>query len=246
MKKTYFTFLIFLLIPVLFLYGCTSGKINDEKTSAGEDGQKIIQESISAEETEENEASNITEDGQAITESENTEAYDSTQKPDSTKEPEIAAEPENTGFFESEEKDPEMDTPEKNSCFLSVSCKAAFENGESASENLLSSLPENGIILSETEIEFTEGDSAFDVLYKALKERGIHFEYSKAPLYNSVYIEGIANLYEFDLGELSGWLYRVNGDFPAFGCSEYYVKPDDRIEFLYTCSRGKDLSTEIN
>ena len=135
---------------------------------------------------------------------------------------------------------------EADTCVILVSCKSVLENRDMAGENLLSALPENGIILDEFETEFSEGENAFDVLYKALTESNIHFEYSKAPIFNNIYIEGIANLYEFDLGELSGWLYRVNGEFPEYGCSEYIVKPGDRIEFLYTCSRGEDLETEIN
>ena len=130
-------------------------------------------------------------------------------------------------------------------CVISVSCESVFENKDSVSESILSALPDNGIILAETKVEVIEGESAFDVLYKALKEEKIHFEYSETPLYKNVYIEGISGLYEFDAGELSGWIYSVNGDFPAFGCSDYYVKSGDDIEFLYTCDRGKDLNADI-
>ncbi len=134
---------------------------------------------------------------------------------------------------------------EAGTCVISVSCKSVFENKNSVSESILSALPDNGIILSETEVEFIKGESAFNVLYKALKEEKIHFEYSETPFYKSVYIEGISGLYEFDAGELSGWLYCVNGEFPTFGCSDYYVKAGDEIEFLYTCDRGKGLNADI-
>ena len=33
-------------------------------------------------------------------------------------------------------------------------------------------------------------------------------------MYNSYYVEGIGNLYEFDCGSESGWMYKVNGWFP--------------------------------
>ena len=55
-------------------------------------------------------------------------------------------------------------------------------------------------------------------------------------MYNSVYIKGIANLYEFDCGELSGWFYKVNGEKPNFGCSQYKLKDDDKVEWVYTCN----------
>ena len=60
-------------------------------------------------------------------------------------------------------------------------------------------------------------------------------------MYNSVYIEGIGNLYEFDCGELSGWLYKVNGKTPGCGCSQYTLKDGDVVEFMYSCSLGADV-----
>jgi len=66
-------------------------------------------------------------------------------------------------------------------------------------------------------------------------------EYTSNPMFNSVYIAGINNLYEFDCGELSGWMYRVNGWFPNYGCSAYTLKQGDVIEWLYTCDLGNDI-----
>ncbi len=40
-------------------------------------------------------------------------------------------------------------------------------------------------------------------------------------MYNSYYVEGIGNLYEFDCGSESGWMCKVNGWFPNYGCSSY-------------------------
>ena len=60
-------------------------------------------------------------------------------------------------------------------------------------------------------------------------------------MYNSAYIEGINNLYEFDCGELSGWMYKVNGWFPNYGCSRYQLKEGDVIEWVYTCDLGVDV-----
>ena len=66
-------------------------------------------------------------------------------------------------------------------------------------------------------------------------------EFSVTPIYDSAYIEGIANLYEFDCGELSGWMYRVNGWFPNYGCSRYVLQDGDTVEWLYTCDLGEDV-----
>ena len=56
-----------------------------------------------------------------------------------------------------------------------------------------------------------------------------------------VYISGIGYLYEFDFGDLSGWIYHVNGDTPFMMCSEYKLSDGDVIEWLYTKDLGNDL-----
>lgn len=66
-------------------------------------------------------------------------------------------------------------------------------------------------------------------------------EASYAPVYDSAYIEGIANLYEFDCGSLSGWTYCVNGVFPNYGCSNFKLSDGDEIEFHYSCDLGRDV-----
>jgi hypothetical protein len=72
----------------------------------------------------------------------------------------------------------------------------------------------------------------------------IHMEYVDTPIYDSAYIEGINNLYEFDAGAHSGWMYRVNGDFPNYGCSGYSVADGDIIEWVYTCDLGNDVGND--
>ena len=56
-----------------------------------------------------------------------------------------------------------------------------------------------------------------------------------------VYIAGINYIYEFDFGDLSGWVYHVNGITPSRNCGEYVLSDGDRIEWLYTCEIGHDL-----
>ena len=78
-------------------------------------------------------------------------------------------------------------------------------------------------------------------LLKMCREAGIHMEYQDTPGYGSAYVEGIGNLYEFDGGALSGWMYRVNGTFPNKGCSAVAAAPGDRVEWVYTCDLGRDV-----
>ena len=79
------------------------------------------------------------------------------------------------------------------------------------------------------------------MLSRVVKQNNIHMEYENTPMYNSAYIEGIGNLYEFDCGELSGWMYSVNDWFPNYGCSRYQVQNGDVIKWVYTCDLGYDV-----
>jgi len=133
------------------------------------------------------------------------------------------------------EQPKQQETPTDNGpfCTLSVSCGALCDNLSYLSEEKVALVPENGIIFEEQKVCFTLGESVFDVLLREMQESKIHLEFSKTPAYDSVYIEGIANLYEFDAGEGSGWVYKVNGKTPAYGCSQYEVEQNDKIEFIY-------------
>jgi hypothetical protein len=102
-------------------------------------------------------------------------------------------------------------------------------------------VPEDGWILEPTEVVFYDGENVFQVLKRTCKQNGIHMEFENTPIYNSAYIEGIHNLYEFDVGELSGWMYSVNGWYPNYGCSRYALKDGDVVEWRYTCDLGYDV-----
>ena len=126
-------------------------------------------------------------------------------------------------------------------CTISVSCATILDNMSYLKENKKELVPSDGWILKETKVTFNEGQSVYDVLQSVLKEHGIHMEASFTPMYNSAYVEGINNLYEFDCGELSGWMYSVNGWFPNYGCSRYQVQAGDVIKWVYTCDLGYDV-----
>lgn len=102
-------------------------------------------------------------------------------------------------------------------------------------------VPDDGWILAPVTVEFMAGQNVFDVLLATVKANAIHMEYQNTPMYETAYIEGIGNLYEFDCGALSGWMYRVNGWFPNYGCSRYAVQAGDVIEWMYTCDLGSDV-----
>ena len=129
-------------------------------------------------------------------------------------------------------------------CTLEIRCDTLLENLDQLAKEKAALVPEDGTLLSVTEVEFTGGNSVFDVFRQVLREEKIHFEYVDASAYDSVYIEGIGNLYEFDCGPQSGWMYSVNGVYPGLGCSAYTLADGDVIVFSYTLDLGADLGAE--
>ena len=102
-------------------------------------------------------------------------------------------------------------------------------------------IPADGTILERSTYKGTTDNTVFDALNTLCRNNDIQLEFSYTPIYESYYIEGINYLYEFDGGNLSGWMYKVNGWFPNYGCSSYYLSDGDVIEWVYTCDLGKDV-----
>ena len=102
-------------------------------------------------------------------------------------------------------------------------------------------IPEDGTILAKSTYKGTTDNTVFDALNTLCRNNDIQLEFSYTPIYESYYIEGINYIYEFDGGNLSGWMYKVNGWFPNYGCSSYYLSDGDVIEWVYTCDLGKDV-----
>ena len=139
------------------------------------------------------------------------------------------------------------ETETAGSCTVSISCATILDNLDQLNAAKADFVPDDGVILPETELSFTEGETAFDLLQRLCRENGISMESSWSPLYKTAYIEGIANLYEFDCGPESGWMYKVNEVFPNYGCSSYEPKAGDSIVFLYTCKGyGADIGGKVS
>ncbi len=104
-------------------------------------------------------------------------------------------------------------------------------------------IPKDGVILDKVEMPLGEGESVYDILVKAAREYKIHLDVSTS---GSAYVKGIAYLYEFDFGDLSGWMYSVNGEMPSVSAADYLLSDGDEISWQYTCDLGRDLEQIIN
>lgn len=126
----------------------------------------------------------------------------------------------------------------KETVTISINANKAIDYGI-RKEDGFSHLPSNGVILGTTKVDIKDGENVFDVLTKVVRQHNIQMEYTGAG--SAIYIQGIDNLYEFDCGKYSGWMYEVNGVYPNYGVGAYKLKDGDKIVFNYTCDLGKDL-----
>lgn len=132
-------------------------------------------------------------------------------------------------------------TDKKMTCTMSVRCDSILNNISWLDPEKVELVPKDGVIFPAQKVTFYEGESVFNLLQREMKKNKIHMEFVDTPIFNSAYIEGINNLYEFDCGELSGWMYKVNGWFPNYGSSRYQLKEGDVVEWVYTCNLGRDV-----
>ena len=102
-----------------------------------------------------------------------------------------------------------------------------------------------GYVLNPTKVEFTEGESVWDVLKKKMDSENISYDYDSSSSYDSIYIKSIAGDGELDHGSGSGWKYSVNGYYPDYGISNYTLSDEDMIEIRYTTNLGEDLGSKV-
>ena len=143
---------------------------------------------------------------------------------------------------EKKHQEEEDTTTSTGSCTLTIECHTLLDNLDNVKKSKQKYVPASGVILKKTKVPFTEGETVYDILKRTCKKAGIQLEVSYSGGYGSYYVEGIGHLYEFDCGRESGWVYRVNGKQPNYGCSSCVVQKGDNIVWSYTCTgMGKDV-----
>jgi hypothetical protein len=125
---------------------------------------------------------------------------------------------------------------------ISISAATAARHLSEIDASKRAYVPANGWILAPTKVTITAGESVYDVLKRVTAAHGIQMESRYTPAYNAYYVSGINNLYEFDGGSASGWMYAVNGWFPNYGASaSTNLKNGDVIKWVYTLELGQDV-----
>ncbi|MBR5452606.1 MAG: DUF4430 domain-containing protein, partial [Clostridia bacterium] len=118
---------------------------------------------------------------------------------------------------------------------VTISINCSVINGIITNEYI----PDDGVILDRTAVDIRAGDTVYDALITAAKKHGIHLESSGGD--GMKYVSGISYLYEFDCGDLSGWMYYVNGETVSVGCDGYKLSDGDVVEWKYTLDLGRSF-----
>ena len=131
-------------------------------------------------------------------------------------------------------------------CFLMVShfrsveeygagSLAPVRDGEPAVE--LSVLGYEGeMLLPASKVALREGETVMALLLRVAEAKQLRVEHA------ADYVEGIGDLYEFDYGGESGWVYTVNGEKASVSASEYLLKDGDTVCWTYVTSYTEGVS----
>ena len=258
-KHRYLAILLILILAMTtFLTGC--GGAGEEPPVDPQGGEQIEQplDEVTGEETDSEEpeagdgevAGDSETDGNVVTETENENGgqgdveYSESQGmkiDEETGKDQFLTDPVPAGKPIPVEPQHAVITDKQLTCTLTITCKTILDNIDDLDPEKVELIPEDGVILAKKTVTFYEGENVFQLLRRETKANKIHMEFEDTPIYNSAYIEGIHNLYEFDCGELSGWMYKVNGWYPNYGCSRYQLKEGDDVEWIYTCDLGRDI-----
>ncbi len=84
------------------------------------------------------------------------------------------------------------------------------------------------LLLKKTKVSVPKGSTVIDVVGKVLDENGISYTFEGG------YISEVNGLCEFDNGELSGWMFSVDGKYPTKSIEDYTVSSGDSIILHYT------------
>lgn len=250
-KKIWF---IGCLLLCLLISGCHvegvkdhDAKVNEQETQTSD---KTIEDEKKAEEIKKEAASSqekVNEEP-SLSQTSNEEASNATKQmtPSSSNAPSNSASSSSSKVNQQEPtQTAPKPVPEQKTAYVTISIdvKTILSNMDQMKENKRSYVPSDGWILYPTKIELQEGDTVFTVLERVTRRNRIAMEYqgSSANAYNTAYIQGIQQIYEFDCGNLSGWMYFMNGGYVSVGASAKSVSDGDVIEWRYTCNSGNDL-----
>lgn len=133
----------------------------------------------------------------------------------------------------------------ENHVTVSVYCSTVLDNWDALDPALQEGdyIPQDGVMLAETQVGWEEGDTAFSVLQRLNEANLITLDYgSDASM--GPYVEGINYLYNGNCGQFSGWLFSINDVFPMTGCDQNVLEAGDSVKWLFSCDMGPDVGND--
>ena len=88
--------------------------------------------------------------------------------------------------------------------------------------------------------DLPEGTTAFDVFKQVLAANGYTYD-AKGSYVQAVTAPDGTKVAELSKGQYSGWMYRVNGEFPSEGIDSIELHNGDKVEWLFSCDGGADV-----
>ena len=122
--------------------------------------------------------------------------------------------------------------PEIN-CSIEIDCGYIWNHEEDLLESKVEFVPQDGMILAETEVTVEQGDTAFDLLEEICDEQDIHLDAEDGSW--GKYVKGIGQIYGGDCGEMSGWMFKINGEYADVGSEVYELAEGDLISWVFIC-----------
>lgn len=89
----------------------------------------------------------------------------------------------------------------------------------------------DGEVLFSSGTVYRDGITALDILVDCGKEKNIPVAYSGSK--SSAYVTSIGGLAEKQHGDMSGWVYTINGESVMTPCGKCILNPGDHVEWKY-------------
>ena len=101
----------------------------------------------------------------------------------------------------------------------------------------------DGGVIADVYVKYQENLSVAELSERICRAENIAFVTSGAGALR--YVKGINNLFEFDEGPESGWVYSINGELMGVGSGSYIMQPGDYLVWHFTLELGRDIEAAV-
>ncbi len=113
--------------------------------------------------------------------------------------------------------------------FVKFQSPEQYQAGVTKKENPIGTVTFSVAEVNSGTFQIEAGDTVLDLL----REAGVKWNVPMV-VSNTGYVSEMAGRAEFEEGPLSGWKYRVNGQYATVSAADYVLHPGDEVEWVYT------------